>query len=179
MTTEQAAALLRTPGVEWVRPQIWCDLGCGEGTFTLALASLLAPGSMIHAIDVDARALQKIPERHSGVEIRTHFTDLNSLSLKLPPCDGFLMANVLHFIREQGQLLSRLMRFSQRFLVVEYERSSSSAWSPYPVNFEKLRALFLQAGADVVHQIDARKSRFGGTMYSAFAEVDANDRIVP
>lgn len=172
MTINQAAALLRTPRIEWARPQIWCDLGCGEGIFTMALASLLAPGSTIHAVDIDQRALGKVPERHGDVAIRTVLADVNSLSLRLPCCDGILMANSLHFIQEQAQLLARLTAVSQRILVVEYERSSSNVWEPYPVNFQKLCALFHEAGAGAVHQISSQRSRFGGTMYSALAEVD-------
>ena len=42
MKISQATALIRTPLIEWVRPQDWCDLGCGTGTFTTALAELLA-----------------------------------------------------------------------------------------------------------------------------------------
>jgi ubiquinone/menaquinone biosynthesis C-methylase UbiE len=170
MTIDQAAALLRTPRIEWARPQVWCDLGCGEGAFTLALASLLAPGSTIHAIDIDRRALRKIPESHDGVSIRTVVADINSLSLRLPPGDGILMANSLHFIQEQAQLLARLTAVTRRFLVVEYDRSRSSVWEPYPVNFNRLCDLFHEAGTDAVHRIDSRRSRFGGTMYSALAE---------
>jgi ubiquinone/menaquinone biosynthesis C-methylase UbiE len=179
MTIDQAAALLRTPRIEWARPQIWCDLGCGEGVFTVALASLVAPGSTIHAVDMDQRALRKVPEGHNGVEIRTLLADINSLSLRLPFCDGILMANSLHFIQEQAQLLARLTVVSQCFLVVEYERSSSSVWEPYPVNFQKLCALFRDAGAGAMQRINSRKSRFGGTMYSALAENTANERNVP
>ena len=89
------------------------------------------------------------------------------------------MANSLHFIREQAQLLSRLTAVSQRFLVVEYERSQSSRWEPYPIDFQKLGALFHEVGADAVHRIKTRKSRFGGTMYSALAEVGTYERNVP
>lgn len=179
MTIDQAAALLRTPRIEWARPQIWCDLGCGEGVFTTALASLLAPGSTIHAVDMDQRALQRVPERHDGVGIRKVLADINSRSLRLPCCDGVLMANSLHFIHEQSQLLSRLTAVSQRFLIVEYERSQSSRWGPYPVGFQKLNALFHEVGADAVHRINTRKSRFGGIMYSALAEVDTDERNAP
>lgn len=36
----------------------WADLGCGSGTFTLALAELLSAGSHIHAIDHVAHQLR-------------------------------------------------------------------------------------------------------------------------
>jgi ubiquinone/menaquinone biosynthesis C-methylase UbiE len=171
MTIEQAAALLQTPRIEWARPQAWCDLGCGEGTFTLALAALLATGSMIHAVDMDPHALAKIPARRNSVEIRKVVADLNSSSLRLPSVDGILMANSLHFIPEQTQFLQRLRTVSDRFLIVEYERSRRSIWNPYPVAFQKLRDLFYTIGVEYVEQVATRGSRFGGTIYCAFAEV--------
>jgi len=170
MTIDQAAVLLRTPRIEGVRPQVWCDLGCGEGLFTIALASLLAPGSIIHAVDMNQRALERVPERHGNVAIRAVLADMNSPSLRLPQSDGILMANSLHFIPEQARLLARLASRAQRFLIVEYEQSRSSTWGPYPVNFENLCTLFQRAGVNNVERIGSLKSRFGGTMYSALAE---------
>jgi hypothetical protein len=70
MKITEATALIRTPLIEWARPQSWCDLGSGSGTFTVALAQLLAPGSTIYAIDLDRRTLEGIPDQHNGVEIR-------------------------------------------------------------------------------------------------------------
>ena len=69
MKISKAAALIRTPLIEWARPQSWCDLGCGSGTFTTALAHLLAAASTIHAVDLDRRALESVPDYYDGVEI--------------------------------------------------------------------------------------------------------------
>ena len=169
MKVSQATALIRTPLIEWARPQSWCDLGSGSGTFTTALADLLAPGSTIHAVDLDRIALEKIPERDDGVEVRKIVGDIDSLSLRLPSVDGILMANTLHFIREQQALLRRLLSVTDRFLVVEYERSKPNAWGPYPVGFDRLRQLFSEAGVMRVQKLATRPSLFGGTMYSALA----------
>jgi hypothetical protein len=62
MKVAEATALICTPLIEWARPQSWCDLGSGRGTFTIALAQLLTPGSTIYAIDFDQGALEGIPE---------------------------------------------------------------------------------------------------------------------
>jgi ubiquinone/menaquinone biosynthesis C-methylase UbiE len=170
MKTSDAAALIRTPLIEWARPQSWCDLGCGDGTFTVALAQSLPAGSAIHAIDMNPRALESIPELYNGVQIRKVLADLQSPGLRLPSVDGILMANSLHFIREQQQLLRKLLSVTNRFLIVEYERSRSSRWGPYPVDFKRLGELFSKAGVERVERIATRPSRFGGAMYSAFAE---------
>ena len=170
MKTSQARALIRTPLIESSRPQSWCDLGCGSGTFTTALALLLASGSTIHSVDLDQRALEGIPDQYDGVAIRKILGDLRSPSVRLPSVDGILMANSLHFIREQHLLLRRLLSLTDRFLIVEYERSRPSPWGPYPVSFERLCELFKEAGVERVEKLATRPSRFSGTMYSALAE---------
>jgi methylase of polypeptide subunit release factors len=40
-------------------PQLWLDLGCGTGLFTLALAGNLPAGSKIIAIDKDEKAFKE------------------------------------------------------------------------------------------------------------------------
>jgi ubiquinone/menaquinone biosynthesis C-methylase UbiE len=172
MKVTEAMALLRTPLIDWARPQSWCDLGSGAGTFTIALAHLLASGSTIHAVDFDPSPLQKIPDQHDGVEIRKIVGDLQSSSLRLPSVDGILMANTLHFIKEQETFLRRLLSVTKRFLIVEYERSRPNPWGPYPVGFETACQLFAAAGVEHVEKVATRPSRFGGTIYSAFAGVD-------
>jgi hypothetical protein len=102
----------------------------------MALAQLLAPGSTIYALDLDPRALERIPGQRNGVEIRKIVTDLQSSSLHLPSADGVLMANTLHFIEEQQVFLRRLLSVADRFLIVEYERTKSNPWGPYRVGFE-------------------------------------------
>ena len=166
----EATALIHTPLIEWARPQSWCDVGCGSGTFTTALAQLLAPGSMIHAVDLDPRALEYVPDHYDRVEIRKTLGDIGSPSLRLPPVDGILMANTLHFIQEQQALMRRLLSVTDSFLIVEYERSKPNRWGPYPVGFERLRQLFTEAGVERVEKLAIRPSLFGGTMYSALVE---------
>jgi ubiquinone/menaquinone biosynthesis C-methylase UbiE len=166
----EAIALIHTPLIDWARPQSWCDLGCGSGTFTTALAQLLAPGSTIHAVDLDQKALASVPDHYDGVEIRRTVGDIRSPNFRLPPVDGILMANTLHFIQEQRVFLRRLLFLTDRFLVVEYERSKPNRWGPYPVGFERLHQLFSEAGVERVAKLTTRPSLFGGTMYSALAE---------
>jgi hypothetical protein len=136
----------------------------------MALAHLLARGSTIYAVDSDQRALEGIPDQHDGVEIRKIAGDLNSSSLRLPSVHGILMANTLHFIREQQVFLRRLLSVAECFLIVEYERSKPNKWGPYPVGFERLRQLFTDAGVERVEKLATRPSLFGGTMYSAVVE---------
>jgi hypothetical protein len=50
MYIAEATELIWIDKISGARAQTWCDLGCGTGTFTLALATLLSPGSVIPSV---------------------------------------------------------------------------------------------------------------------------------
>src|SRR5688500_2821155 len=90
---------------------VWADLGSGEGAFTLALRDVAGPDVEIVSIDQDRRSLrvqQDAFARHfpgSRVEfVQADFTG----PLDLPPLDGIVAANSLHYVREKTALLRRL-----------------------------------------------------------------------
>ncbi len=170
MKITEAVALLCTPIIDWRQPQSWCDLGAGNGTFTMALAQLLAPDSTIYAVDLESSSLEEIPNSYGQVKIHKIVGDLQSPSLRLPTVDGFLMANSLHFIQDQQLLLRKLSSLAESFLIVEYERTRPNPWGPYPVGFEKLREFLAEAGLKYIEKLATRRSMFGGTMYSVLAQ---------
>jgi ubiquinone/menaquinone biosynthesis C-methylase UbiE len=170
MYIAEATELIRMDDLFGASAQTWCDLGCGTGTFTLGLATLLAPYSVIHAIDKNAESLAEIPDQYRDVRIHKEVVDLNERTLSLPNLDGILMANFLHFIRHQAAFLRRLRALSGRLLIVEYDGRPPSKWVPYPLSFSALRRLLLNQGFTEVSKLGTRTSRFGGEMYSAFAE---------
>lgn len=167
MTLKDAKALIRHETAP--APQTWWDLGCGTGTFTIALAELLAPGSVIHAIDRDADQLAAIPRAHGEVVIQTIAGDFASEGTLMPHCDGILMANALHFVGSQEALLTRLGRIAPTLLIVEYEDAERGPWNPYPVNFEDFRRMARTAGYRQIARLRSHPSRFGGTMFAALA----------
>jgi trans-aconitate methyltransferase len=170
MNIAEAAALIRLEKIYEARVQRWCDLGCGTGTFTLALATLLAPGSVIDAIDKDERALAKIPDEYQQVRIHKQVLKLNDDDFFLPLLDGVLMANFLHYMKHPHLLLRRLRPLAKQLLIVEYENRQPNRWVPYPLSFSALRELLVEEGFSGVVKVGTRRSRFGGQMYSVFAE---------
>src|SRR5437879_11156020 len=81
--------------------EVWADLGSGKGAFTLALADLLGPGAVIHSVDRDERALkaqrQAVEARFQDASVQYWRADFTG-PVNLPPLDGVLMANSLHFV---------------------------------------------------------------------------------
>jgi SAM-dependent methyltransferase len=149
MRPRDAIAMLSGSGVELLGATTWADLGCGDGTFTLALADLLPSGSAIHAIDRDDSALRQIPSIHNGVIITTHHGDFAKPAWPFAAVDGILMANSLHYVEKQAAFIRQCeqqMKSPHRFLIVEYDTSEPSRWVPFPVSFARLIELFERAG---------------------------------
>lgn len=152
---------------------VWADLGAGTGNFTRALAELLGPGAMIHALDRDARAIaaqRAAPTR--GAAIVARLADVTR-DLGMPPLDGVLMANLLHFIRDQAELLARVraaLKPGGRLLLVEYEQVTVIPWVPHPAPFARFAELAEQAGFVAPVRVGWRRSPSSGrAMYAALA----------
>ena len=162
MELSDAVSLLENPTFAALPPTMWADLGCGDGTFTLALAELLLPGSMIHAMDRDGRALRKIPREHNGVQITTHRGDFTSGAWPFGDLDGILMANALHYVADQPRFIRACETHlrSRRFLIVEYDTDTANRWVPYPISKTTLTTLFTTAGYSSVKFLGSRRSVF-------------------
>jgi trans-aconitate methyltransferase len=152
MRVRDAIEMLADSGVEALGPTTWADLGCGDGMFTLALAHLLTPGSVIHAIDLDRAALQRIPSAHKGVRITTYCGDFTKSTWPFANVDGILMANSLHYVEQQTAFIANCdlhMNARRHFLIVEYDTSEANRWVPHPVGQATLTSLFEPAGYSV------------------------------
>ena len=151
--------------------QVWADLGCGSGVFTRALAGLLPKGSVIHAVDVDEKAIRKIPKQYNGVDIKTATTDFTSDEINLHQMDGILMANSLHYVKDREIFLKRILdaiKTNGYFLLVDYDINKANRWVPYPLPIEAGKNLFLKCSAKSFTVLNKRKSVFGDQlMYAA------------
>lgn len=123
-------------GIEKEKVQTWADLGAGSGRFTTALSNLLPKGSSIMAID-------KKPSNISIPNVKTRTGDF--LDLDFENTDGILMANALHYVKDQKDFIDRLSKKTKRLILVEYDTDRKNQWVPYPISFNKLKSLFPNA----------------------------------
>jgi ubiquinone/menaquinone biosynthesis C-methylase UbiE len=160
----------------------WADLGAGTGNFTWALAELLGPTATIHALDRDARAVEaqrrRLKTDPPQATVLPRQADVMR-SLELPPLDGVLLANLLHFVRDQVGLLRRLwaaLRPGGSLLVVEYEQAFPIPWVPYPLPFARLARIVTEAGFTPAVQVGTRRSPSSGRVMYATAALRPEER---
>ena len=154
---------------------IWADLGSGEGAFTLALADLIGPDAVIYSVDQDSRALkeQERAMRARFPTVTVHYLNADfTRPLELPPLDGVVMANSLHFHRQKDSILERVhgyLKEGGRLLLVEYNTDRGNSWVPYPLSYATWEALARHNGFAETRLLATRPSRFLGEIYSAIS----------
>jgi ubiquinone/menaquinone biosynthesis C-methylase UbiE len=160
---------------------VWADFGSGQGAFTLALADLLGGTAVIHSIDKNQRDLQTqarlMQTQFPPVTLHTQTADFTR-PLTLPPLDGIVAANTLHFVRRKEavlQLWRGYLRENGRLLIVEYNTDRGNMWVPHPFSFSTWQKLAAQNGFAHTELLAVRPSRFLGEIYAAvsFKNFDA------
>lgn len=155
---------------------VWADLGAGTGNFTWALAELLGPQATVYAPDRDGAAItaqrERIQRQPPAARVIPRQADVTH-PLDLPPLDGLLLANLLHFVRDQASLLQHVVGHlppAGQLLLVEYEQRLPIPWVPFPVPFARFSALAVAAGFGSPRQVGTRRSPSSGrVLYAAAA----------
>jgi len=181
MTIQQALDLI-SPAAPYLRPgsagaedspgHQWADLGCGSGLFTTALAQLLPPGSTVYGIDTHPTVRQQTilstrsPEKPTS--IIPFEADFVKDPLDLPPLDGILMANSLHYVKDKSVFIQKMkshMHPGSPFLIVEYDTDKPvPTWVPYPISYDSLTRLFKDY---TIQKLGQRPSAYGrANMYA-------------
>ncbi len=152
----------------------WADFGAGSGAFTLALRELIGPAGTIYAVDKDRGALKKLEAAH-----RSRFHSLDHLilmkqnfagPLELPPLDGVVMANSLHYFNDPEKILRHVrevLKPDGALLLVEYNVDSGNLWVPHPFSFATYRSLARRAGFSEPQLLATIPSSFLREFYSA------------
>lgn len=168
MTHQEAISFLSPALEEWQGS--WADLGAGDGAYALALAEMLGPDGMVYALDTspDVFAIKgKRKNNHATMLcMKADFTH----PMNLPPLDGILMVNSLHYVTNQEVFLNKITKHltaEAPLIIVEYDRREANEWVPNPVPFRALEKLATAAGYERVERIHNRPSIYGSDMYMA------------
>jgi SAM-dependent methyltransferase len=154
---------------------VWADLGSGTGAFTLALAELIGPNGHIYSVDKDPGALreQRRAFRARFPKLTVHYLAADfTRPLALPPLDGVVMANALHFQHEKDRVVQLIHSYlwpGGRLILVEYNADHGNPWVPYPLSYGTWETLARRNGFANTRLLATRPSRFLGEIYSAIS----------
>jgi ubiquinone/menaquinone biosynthesis C-methylase UbiE len=144
----------------------WADLGCGSGTFTMALSYLLGEGSVIYAVDKQSQVIQS----PTDVAIKFIKADFSIGTLPASNLHGILMANALHYIQDKSRFVEKLKNSLQtggQLILVEYDTDSANQWVPYPLSFNKMKNLFSASGFSSIEKVGEYNSIYNANkMYA-------------
>jgi SAM-dependent methyltransferase len=155
---------------------VYADFGAGSGAFTLALRELAGLDTTIFAVDKDKSSLREMENSH-----RARFNTTRNLillpndfsnPLDLPPLDGVVMANSLHFFKDKEKILRHVGEFlkpSGVLILVEYNVDKGNLWVPYPLTLEAWRELAPRVGFSEPRLLAKAPSSFLKEFYSALA----------
>ena len=151
----------------------WADFGSGDGAFTLALRDLAGPEVEIWSVDRDRWALdaqrEAFARRFPGTNLHIVWDDFTK-PLLVPPLDGIVSANALHYVRDQVPLLRRWREYLKpggRLILVEYDAAAGNRYVPFPISASRLPALARETGFGEPREIGSRPSRFLRRIYAA------------
>lgn len=161
MTKEQAIDLIR-PGIR--KPEgHWADIGAGTGLFTQALCAVLGEGSRVYAVDKSPHALWDLAS-DARVEIEVVEADFHEV-LDLPPLDGIVMANALHYAKDHMQVLQHVaapLKSGGTLILVEYDTETPRPpWVPNPVSLRIFQTLCPACGLSEPEVLGSTDSRYG------------------
>jgi len=163
---------------------VYADFGAGSGAFTLALRELVGLDATIYAVDKHQSSLRGLENSHRArfdssqnlillPNDFSHTFDVSTGSTqRLPPLDGIVMANSLHYFKDKEKILRHVREFLKpngALLLVEYNVDSGNPWVPHPLSFETFRALAPRAGFIQPRLLAKVPSRFLKEFYSAVA----------
>lgn len=152
-------------------PQQWADLGAGSGLFSRALSALLPEKSIIHAVDKNYKAGQQIRSENAGIKILLTKKDFTASPLAIKDCDGLLMANSLHFVKDKLTFLQQIkgiLKAGGRIIIVEYDTDQSNQWVPWPISCKNLQQFVIKNGLGNLQKLAEQSSVYQtGGIYAA------------
>jgi len=105
------------------------------------------------------------------IDLQTHIANFTG-PIQLPPLDGVVMANSLHYVRRKDEMVRKvrgMLKPGGRLLIVEYNIDRGNIWVPYPFSYQTWQAIASRSGLSGTRRLATHPSRFLQEFYSALS----------
>jgi len=113
--------------------QVFADVGCGPGFFTLPAAELIGEKGKVYAIDTQQEMLEFLKKRNPPQCVHLLISGEENIPLKDAEADFALMAYVLHEVRDQTVFLIEVLRILKKngiLLVIDWKKLKEEKGPP-------------------------------------------------
>ena len=141
------------------RGQTILDLGCGPGTFTIAMAKMVGDTGKVIAVDVQDEMLQRVKMMAARVGLESRIITHKSLPERIGVSDKVDFALAFYMVHEVPDAeaflreVASLLKPKGKLLVVEPKFHVSAS------SFEKTRDVALRIGLKLISEPSIRLSR--------------------
>lgn len=125
------------------RSDVWVDIGCGPGYFTIPLASLV---QKVYALDISERMIERVKDKAGNLgitNIEPKLSQENVLPLDDESVDGAFLVFVVHELDDPDRFFpetARILRKGGRAFVVEFPKENVSFGPPLRARVSKDQA---------------------------------------
>jgi ubiquinone/menaquinone biosynthesis C-methylase UbiE len=139
---------------------VWIDAGCGNGTYTFPLATLV---SQVIALDRNKNNLSYLESKISTqTNIITQQFDFHQPSWYEYLVDGIFFGFSLHYdpIHENAlEHAYQQLKEGGKLVIIEYSSTKSVPWVPYPIPLQKLIPILKDLSYDNIKVIQKNPPR--------------------
>ena len=133
---------------------IFLDIGCGTGYFSLPAARMVGPKGLVYAVDASGVMLAEIRSRVASLGIfNLHTVQTAQGKLKMPEADGTmaLISDTLHEVEDKNSFLAAVgaaLKPGTRLAVIEWIKKETPKGPPLKdrLSEDELQVLLKKAG---------------------------------
>ncbi len=133
------------------RAQVFVDIGCGPGFFTLPAARIVGKSGVAYAVDTEPLMLEELKKRRPPANVRCIVSNESSVPLSDNIADFLLLAYVLHEAEVKSAFvleLKRLMKAGAKVVVLDWKKKKEAEGPPVEdrLTIKEVKALLKGAG---------------------------------
>jgi len=145
--------------------QVFVDMGCGPGFFTLPAARIVGVKGMAYAVDTEPLMLESLKKRNPPANVRCIVSAESSVPLPDNISDFILLAHVLH---EAGDKLAfvfelkRLLKTGAKVLILDWKKKKEAEGPPFAerLTIKEVKALLKEAGFVCIKSTSLNQSHY-------------------